>query len=331
MSKASREALVNEYKGHLLEYLIATDLAATQDMRQEFNSRISDNYKNQLTSYQNHLLNLDPALYKQLFLMAKEGASFVKKSFALEELKEVHLLGKDYERRGEPLRNREADIVLITNNQEIPLSLKFCKWDSFVNTKSGGAKSFLSQYFGDFPLSYSLQEEFNLKLEKGFTLMREEVSIAYGLEAKSSFDHWQEQGIPTLPGEVIPQAQKALRKFYHSLIINFHSAFESFYKTDPHLFLNSLKSLCGFLDEETYQVSLFYQKKTEEISLKDIRMKSNKDILPHDPENLFVAPLEGKSSFHLNLKGMQLQIRMKPMNSFWVPGLKVNCSCRIVD
>ena len=55
------------------------------------------------------------------------------------------------------------------------------------------------------------------------------------------------------------------------------------------------------------------------------------DILQQELKSLKINGLKkGLSSFDVCLESLTLQIRVKPMNVFTVPGMKVNCSVKKV-
>ena len=48
-------------------------------------------------------------------------------------------------------------------------------------------------------------------------------------------------------------------------------------------------------------------------------------------ENVTIHPVSGNTSFIIELDHVYLQIRVKPMNSFTAPSMKVNCSIKFKE
>ena len=338
------EALLNEIKGNLFEYLVAQFLSRHFKCEGEFLRAFSQvaggRAMRDLQSYQSWLQSSDPELYTRLPLLSQEVVSELIKDRVLEDKKVTNILvtGKSGAVSGQE-SFKEADIWIQTKGEDVPVSLKLCKRGAFVNTKSGGIRSFLAKYFTNFPDALVFQASLNQVLDQSFQQMAESLyewaDIPFELwspaNGSTQFSPtWQERGLPELPGELPSEAREFLFLHYHRVISEIHRAFISFYDEDQLLFANCLGSLVGMGLNNLYQVTCFHKegKAGARYQLDSLKTYSWSEF-NNDLKQLKFSPLKDKiSSFELGLGHKKLQIRVKPMNKFTVSALKVNCSLK---
>ena len=208
------------------------------------------------------------------------------------------------------------------------LGLKLCRKGSFVNTKSGGIKSFFTRYFSSFEQASFFQERVNRETEASYQHMAQTLYEMNGLEFLGSFDErWAGCGKSSLPGEVNPKERDVVLHFYYRLIKEFHEAFCYFSRHDRECFRHCLLALLGVSHKGMMKMITFYDRSPLKKYIFDSTVVEDWSKLYCALKNSEVLPLrEKRSSFELAFAPHRLQIRLKPMNTFTVPGLKVNCS-----
>lgn len=336
-----KEALLNEYKGNLFEFLVAKELATLLKKESFFLSHLSRDLLERLRLYQETLLEYDRDLYQKLPVLAKD---FVKELYAswsddkkneFLSIDEIFLLGKLAANSGERLW-KEADILLRSGsgiNFEIPISLKLSKKGSYTNTKSAGIMSFFTTYFEVFdekyqkPLSiHDRQARFNLLLDNSFDQMalmlyREKALVYEGGFGPSYLNHYSD-----LPGELQGQDREILMEHYKRLAKALVDELKELSRLDSQLFTRCLFDLMGFSSEETrvwtcyHQDHLFYEAHEESLNGFAKLCATQNDVT--------FLPLEGAGSVNIKLVNLTLQLRIKPMNKFTTKAYKVNCSIK---
>ena len=148
--------MINEIKGHLFEYLVGWSLARRYGVEKDFIRGFTGSLRSRLTSYQSFLQQNDEQLYRQLPLLSDSTVQGLL-SYLPSSIKHIRVIGKIAGASHDQTRH-EADILL-EGDEIIPVSLKLCKENSFVNTKSGGVKSFLAKYFALLPDHKKWQEK----------------------------------------------------------------------------------------------------------------------------------------------------------------------------
>ncbi|MEI8347003.1 MAG: hypothetical protein WCG27_06025 [Pseudomonadota bacterium] len=325
---AQKEALINECKGNLFEYLVGHELARHFAIEPLFILSLGPKTRQRLAHYENFLRPLGPQLVKALPLWAKKAAQelIVHLPQKITGILVVGKLGKEIQREW-----KEADLLLENEELKFPISLKLGKEQSYVNTKSAGIRSFLKKYFAVFVDAPVKQNEIDRLVGQTFHQMGHEL---YALAELGPFNghfgrEWEESGYSHLPGELPPEMKKIVCNYYAQIVGRIYQVLREWFDTDRARFISCLYPMLGAGRSEVMQLTCFYQKKDYQLS-----------SLRFADANLWaeqLGPLQfgeiksGIASFPLIMKNCELQIRMKPMNVFTVPALKVNCSIKKSD
>ncbi|OIQ15929.1 MAG: hypothetical protein BM556_16675 [Bacteriovorax sp. MedPE-SWde] len=324
-NNVQKEALVNEIKGNLFEYLVAHCVAREKNVEAKFLERFSGGMKDMFSRYESWLRENDRDLIHKLPLLAQAMATKLCEKIP-QDISEVLVIGKMSGGFHNDLY-KEADILLLTD-KEVPISLKLCKKNAFVNTKSGGAKSFIGKYFESFEDAALLQETYSNIIDDGFQKMGEELYALHDLEFCGRFDSLWEG--PDLPGELNDVEKEILHKFYRSLNYHLYNILKDLHSKDKVTFVKSLMPIIGQGDHRVIQAICFH---------KDIVKNGNKSRYESDKvlvksfeeycSNIeFLEFNELISSFEIKMGEDILQIRIKPMNKFTTASYKINCSMR---
>ena len=315
---AQNEALLNEFKGNLFEYLIGQELARHFEIEENFIRGFAGEIKQQLMSYEAWIRLHDPLLLKRLPVLARESCKQLL-TYLPAKIDQIAVVGKY-------AVDHEADLLISAGPQTIPISIKLCKEKAFVNTKSGGIKSFLARYFSAFEDISALQHQLNQVVQQGFYRMGYELYQLKGLEFGGSFDdNWVGNGYPELPGQLDQQMSEIVLANYYQVISCLHQIFGKLWERDEERFRQCLPALIGQKGGDIIQLSCFYRSDYQLGEVRLIDQHSTGCLL----EEVAIMPLKkGLSSFEIHLRKLVLQVRIKPMNKFTVPGLKVNCSIR---
>lgn len=329
-NQAQNAALANEFKGNLFEYLVGLALARSHSLETSFLANIPASFRQQLSYYETWLRTHDLALLKSLPLLATEAARFFEQHHSL-VLSDLALVGK---LATGPQHDQfsEADLVLFDQQMESHyLSVKFCKVNAFVNTKSGGIGSFLSKYFHRFPSSQQDQQQLNGKNKFFFDCMGKTLYDMAELEWPGHFDQqWVNSGHSELPGQLPAEMNQVLLHYYSQVIAEIHLIFSKYYQHNPQVFAQALWPLMGLSDEKMTILSCFYRATAEQpCKLDHFKLERiDSEVLKTLSFSDFKSSV---SSFELKFASKSLQIRVKPMNKFTVPGLKINCSVKATD
>ncbi len=328
-NSAVKQAYLNEFKGNLFEFSVGSYLARHYGLESQYLEELGPEFRKQLKAYERLLRSKDPELLKRIPLLAREVTSQIC-SHDRSVVKSIHLIGKVAGGKGHSSFG-EGDIRIgCGESGERLLSIKLCKKNSFVNTKSGGIKSFIENYFAT-ELALKLQAQIADTLSSSFFQLGAEFYQYYGLEGwNGEFDSaWDELSLPTLPGNLPAPLKKLIKEHYHRVIKEVYNAFLAIYQNDPVCFKKALGPLCGFSLENVEQVCLFHSEdKSGRYLLSSIKNMNYLDF-QNALASVSLAPLKPKlSSFEILLGEMRLQIRVKPMNKFTQMAMKVNCSVR---
>lgn len=310
-----KEALINEYKGNLFEYLVGQLLAQHYHQEEQFHQNLLPEFKKRLENYESELRALDPALIK--FLM--KAAITTKNKIA----EVIRLKPQQIFVTGKTTHEGECDLFLVDEfNQSLSISLKLAKTKSYVNTKSGGAKSFIETYF---PTSDSpeIQKKLNELIDSAWTNMGQKLYEEEGLGAFDQFKTWRENLLTELPGELTGKNKESMLTYYDEVIAAFENEIKKL-ASNKTQFENSLKTIIGF--SETIGLQVITEHENETIT--KVRTISALDITKGLSDYEFSRSSEAKSSFAINFPHLILQIRMKPMNKFTAGSMKVNCSVK---
>jgi hypothetical protein len=224
-----------------------------------------------------------------------------------------------------------ADLMIDYGGEKKFVSLKLCKEGAFVNTKSGGFKSFITRYFSFAPDAEKLQNFLNEYLANSFLQMTNELLEFHGLSIQSQELHfsdvWKNLGRPDLPGALSAQEQKIIKAHYHRIISQLFLVVEKLSLEHHDDFCQSIKVLIGqgLATDITWQFSYFYREE-QQVKYLPGRVQALKSE-PVTSAHLS-APKKNVSFFVIQLAHCLLQIRVKPMNIFTVPSLKINCSVK---
>lgn len=319
----SKEALLNEEKGNLFEFLVAKNLSRLHGVENNFFLDLNPSLKNNMTFYEESLQNNHPELIPKLIKLSDLTAKEIYKKINL-EVSNIFLVGKIAANLDKE-KWHEADIVIKTKNELlIPLSVKLTKDNSYMNTKSAGAKSFISKYFQHFKHAEKFQEILNKEIDQAFFQMAHRLYQLDSLEFKGKFDETWKEKWSELPGELPPEFREVIFVNYTRVAAAIHQQLVEMLTQDSATFINSLAPLCGMGDSEIIQVSCYHQ----DHQLKTIEIKKIEDFfLPG--MNVKIEELKSNmSAFDIYFGNIILQIRVKPMNKFTTPSYKINCSIK---
>lgn len=324
LSPKQIEAHLNEYKGNVLEFLLAQKIAVANRIEGKFLASLDSGYFSMLSEYEKKIRELNPKLLKELPRLATKGYESVADQY--ENLKEVFLVGKQ-DGSGKGKEWKEADILLKSANSLQGLSLKLCKRGAYVNTKSGGIRSFLTRYFSYSSHCQEYEKEINELVDQGFLQMIHRLYEDAGLDFRGKYDEqWVIAGHSELPGELENQQRKIVHHFYFELAQKLYSVFLKLYNEDGDSFKSSILSLLGHSDSSVDHLYLFHVKSHQwdhSLFLKadDFREVDSFSWREVEPD---------LSYFYMCFQSFTLQIRLKPMNKFTSASLKVNCSVKFV-
>ena len=323
---AQHEALINEYKGNIFEFLVGREVSTHYNSEFSYLERIPKTFLIKLRTYEDYIRHQERDLFEALPLMARNSSLALKTSLPPGP-REVFLVGKLVGGSNDKSLG-EADLLLKRENDIVPLGIKLCRKGSFVNTKSGGIKSFFTRYFSLFAKASFFQERVNRASEEAFKHMAQTLYEMNDLEFLGSFDErWIQKGKSCLPGELNSKEKPVVLNFYYKLIKEFHEAFCYFLRVDRELFRHCLLTLLGVSHKEMIKMTTFYERSALKKYIFDTAVVEDWSKVLSALKRPEVPPLrEKRSSFEVVFPPHRLQIRLKPMNTFTIPGLKVNCS-----
>ena len=316
-----KEALFNEVKGSLFEYLVASGLAKDSGLELEFQRSLDANYLTVL-SQQDRLIR---QYYPEMQSFLRDCAAISQK--ALKELipsdlSRIQLTGK---LSNSPLARTwaEADLILEGEKSSLPISLKLNKRNSYVNTKSGGVKSFFSTYF---PFATGgIQEAFNQKVDLEFEAMAHELHQLFDLPYGGDFKLWVREGYSELPGEIGEEGRKVLKAYYARLARLMQKNFEQIQLSNPDALRDALAQVMGFGSRELIQLVCFHDFKGNASVQSSVHQYSD---LEKNLRGLRLLPFSETASVDWEVGDWRLQIRIKPMNKFTTTAIKINCSVK---
>lgn len=322
---SQNEALINEFKGNLFEYLVGVKLALAVDGEADFLRSIDSQLLMRLRAYEDWLWQHDSDLAMQLPILAEQASAKLREKLG-ECYSQVRVIGKLAGGSHDDSFG-EADLLLLKDNEVVfPVSLKLCRRGAYVNTKSAGVRSFLSKYF-----SLALeQERLNHILDESFGEFAQTLHLRHGLSESNSFgEEWKSAGLPVLPGELDSDDQKLLHEHYARIIAVIYEAIANLLKERPAQFSESLAALLGFQNAKLIQMTCFHHdEKNQRYQLDRLHLVSGQERLQALEQMTLLAPKPEQASFTLGFVWGNLQIRVKPMNKFIQAAMKVNCSVR---
>tara|TARA_B100000925_G_scaffold57247_2_gene37852 strand:- start:671 stop:1639 length:969 start_codon:yes stop_codon:yes gene_type:complete len=319
MNKSSREkqAFINEFKGVLLEYTLAKEMAKG-DSDLIFHEC---DFLETISTYQNYLMTIDLETFKSLPFVAKMMIKELEKKFGNQYTK-VELAGKNHFSNW-----GEGDLLVDFKNRDpVLLSLKMIKDSSFINTKSGGAYSFFSKYFA----AEDSQKKFAEDVSFSFEVFKKAFLKSFGRENPelSFLEMLKSLGISDRPGTLKGVEQEMLFAFYESCLNSLVTELKKLKKRDPVQFVAGVKKVCGFSKDITKVVFSYKNKE-------NLRKDSKVFIESWDDYNIvstddldFKEIKKSKSYVTLSSTKVDIQFRIKPMNSFATSGVKINVSVK---
>jgi hypothetical protein len=310
----SQDALLNEVKGMMFEFLVASEFSKKFNIEKEFLSSIPLVDITTLNNAQKFLKKNAPDLYNSFNGLAKKTCDY----YCLElndKITSINLTG-----RSKQSKTVVADIVLVGDSIH-EISLKLNKSGSAINTKSAGLKSWINEYF---PVSNcaEMQNEFNKRLEQAFFQYCVEIHQFYNLEADVNFHYWREKKLPELPGDLPAEANLILKNFYHNLA---RLIFQDILvlKNNKEIFSIGIKKLLGFSSPNIEQLVCFADTSSG-VSRFDKILKIDQKML--DLNSLECEFEDGQSYIKIITNEFTQLLRVKPMNNFTTMTYKLNSS-----
>jgi hypothetical protein len=320
-SHISKEALFNEIKGSLFEYLVAGNIARQYGLEEKFIQSIPSDYLKILMGQDLMIRKFYPEM---LSFLSKSSLETSQKIIELIDIRpsEIFLVGKLLgEYKSEDFG--EADILIMSDSGPLPVSLKLNKKNSFVNTKSGGIKSFFKSYFPW--LSSHYQDQFNLFVDQEFLRMGHELYEFHELPFEGDFKQWVRLGFSELPGELSLEERDILKNYYARISKYLHLIMETALNESSNNFLDSCLKLIGFTDSRILQVTCFHDFHNSGINEISTSSLKNLDL---DEKLIKLKPFHQTASVEIDLGGLELHLRVKPMNKFTTTAIKINCAIK---
>ena len=325
LSESRSQAYLNEYKGNLFEYLVALELAKKFHLQSQFTQSLGPNQWNLLQHYEREVRKLQPQLSQSLPLLAEATAEAYATSLdtlSSSSISQIQLRGKTRAKGGKG-RSDEGDLSLCIDGEPHLISLKLGRADSFVNTKSGGIKSFIAEYFSPFQSEWQ-QRELNQYLRDSHLRMGEELYHQRQLHFTGEWDEqWRESGQSELPGELSPTLRPIVYDHYRRVATKLYEILWSFYQRDARNFRLCLFPLLGFTRKLT-QIKVYHRQH----QLHSIAVLSREAILRLLNSMEWNLEDVKRGFFHIDFEQHRFQLRLKPMNKFTAEALKVNCSLK---
>lgn len=321
-SQVKKEALFNEVKGSLFEYLVASELSIKVGAELEFQRSIDKNYLNVLSQQDRMVRQFYPEMLPFL-REASRRTALEALAFLGDSPRSVRLIGK-FSDSSLHADYHEADLLVETEKAKFPLSLKLNKKNAFVNTKSGGIKSFFSQYFPFLP--GKVQEDFNRLVDHEFERMSVDLHAIHELDYCGSFQEWVRLGLSELPGELDPASREVLKSYYSRIAQRMHGIFQEAMVANKKEFQKALPTLLGLSSPSIIQIIYFHTFPEDRESTIDIHHWGQ---LAPELEKVQLKTFGDISSVEFEIGPWILQVRVKPMNKFTTSAVKVNCSVKV--
>lgn len=318
-----KEALFNEVKGSLFEYLVAREIAVKGNEELQFQRSLDRNYLTVLSQQDRMVRQFYPEMMPFLHSASRETANRI-----IEHLKEIpsspKVVGKFSNSATLSSELHEADMLLITSTGPLPVSLKLNKKNAYVNTKSGGIKSFFTQYFPF--IKPEVQEKFNQFVDMEFNRMAWELHALHDIEYPGHFGAWVARGLSELPGELDSESRNVLKAYYARIAEEMHRIFREALSEHKEAFTVSLPKLMGFSEPGILQVIYFHEFPDNEDPLIDIHSMTD---IQHELSKTVLRDFGAISSVEFEIGNWSLQVRVKPMNKFTTTAIKINCSVKV--
>lgn len=320
--QTKKEALFNEVKGSLFEYLVARKLAEINGQELAFIRSLDQNYLTVLSQQDRMVRQFYPGMIPFLTEVAARTSDHLI-SFLGERPTLPRLMGKfvNSSMAGEL---DEADLILTTSLGPLPVSLKLNKRNAFVNTKSAGIRSFFSLYMDFLPTEH--QKNFNQLVDMEFARMGAELHALHEMDYPGNFRSWVKRGLSELPGELSEEERAVLKSYYARLASEMYSILSIAFDLDRDRFARALAPLMGFGKPEILQVVCFHDFKQGHSCEVEIHPFSE---VSSNLGKVKILPFNQTSSLEIEIGHWVLQIRVKPMNKFTTTAIKINCSVKV--
>lgn len=325
-----KEAILNECKGNLFEFLVAQGLAARCQLEGQFLLSLPKEFKEQLASYEELIRNHEPRLLTKLPVLSNlvVEKTWEKLQLKAQDFKAWNVIGKMVATNNTRTWNETDIAATLNDNRILALSLKLTKDHSFTNTKSAGVKSFLAKYFHKFDTQIlrTFQSELNREVDESFLMMGHRLYQIADLEFKGSFCQQWSARYSELPGELNEEMRAIVHENYHRVALKLSYLLNRLKEVDARLFFESLYALCGFGHPEIVQINCYHQ----DYDLKEISIYNFNEIFMKCNNECSILPLKNfASSVEIILGNTLLQVRVKPMNKFTTAAYKINCSIKV--
>ena len=324
LSRHQSQAYLNEYKGSLFEYLVAQELAKRFHLQSHFMQSLGPNQCDLLQHYERELRKLEPDLAQTLPLLAQETATQYIETLGPTPLTHIGLQGRPLAKGGKRKKD-EGDLSIRLDGQDCKhsVSLKLGRVGSFVNTKSAGIKSFLTEYFSPFQSEWE-QKKLNQYLEASHLQMSEKLYQKKQLRFNGHWDkQWSQSGLSELPGELPSPLRPIVHDHYRRVMVKLDEILWRLYQQDQETFKLCLSPLLGFSRKLT-QIKVYHLKH----KLHSIAIINQENILELLNSLKWNREEVTKGFFTIDFAQHQFQLRLKPMNKFTALALKVNCSLK---
>lgn len=324
---AQNEALINELKGTLFEFRLAQELAQHFNLLPLFLSQVPSELTARLQHYEMWLRQNDRVLLKGLIGLGQKTSQFLidHLDFTPEN---IVLTGKEQQSEW-----GEGDLCLILGERKQYISLKLCKDHAFVNTKSGGIKSFVEKYFGDSfgALAFEVQQRIDSTLAQSYQLLGQQLYHQFDFgDFNGQFDErWPTDWL--LPGQLPPEAKVFMYQHYGRVIQELWRGLAQLNEKSHDDFLECLYPLFGFANDAVLQLICYHgEEANNKYQLKNILLRDRSFMAKQLARLELKAPKNDLASVDWQMGEMTFQLRVKPMNKINAEALKVNCSLKEV-
>ena len=196
----------------------------------------------------------------------------------------------------------------------------------YVNTKSGGAQSFVEKYFQ--PLSHveNYQSRFADSVRVNYDQIVQKTCQVLDIPTSSiASGDWKNYLDSRLPGQQPSEVRELIHFGYNKMAITLYEVFKDMQTSEPLNFRECLSKLFGMSGTNNISVICYYTKNYD----LDYLDFMTKEYLERELNELMIQKkIPTKSSFNIETKSYSLQVRIKPMNEFTVPSYKINCSVK---
>lgn len=323
MSDIRQEALLNEYKGNMFEYLTGLMLAKDANLELDYLNSLTSDFQHMLFQQEQFIREYYPKLLTDLPLLAQGLKQKIVEQVGTLDIVKIQLMGKAASAANDD-RFNEADILLHTPNKIYPISIKICKANSFVNTKSGGLRSFISKYFQD----EQVQRQLDQHIEGILSELTYSLYELADVEPDTNFQNWLNAGLPSLPGQLSGNLREKYLSSLYKMNTFLYEAVAAVLDKDQEQFIASLMPLIGFGSTEIIQATTFYINKEGHYCLSE-HLVEDFEVIKKSKRNVILSQLDNnKTSFNITFEDRTLQLRIKAMNKFTSKSYKVNCSVK---